>query len=138
MIRTRDGQYQPEPLRRGVYVSGTTNDGELVRVQRTGTDGAPWANMITDPLITHPQAGLQRGLAELSATGKRKIENLTIPLMTQDNEPGLLLPGELISILQTPTQSWTGQVLGVSLAVRWQQDGLAVDQAVTLEHYLDE
>ena len=138
MIRARDGQYQPEPLRRGVYVSGTTNDGELARVQRTGTDGSPWANMITDPLITHPQAGLQRGLVELSATGKRKIENLTIPLMTQDNEPGLLLPGELVSVLQTPTQSWTGQVLAVSLAVRWQQDGLAVDQAVTLEHYLDE
>ena len=58
--------------------------------------------------------------------------------MTKENDPGLLLPGELVSVPQAPTQSWTGQVLAVSLAVRWQQDGLAVDQTVTLEYYLDE
>ena len=77
---------------------------------------------------------LQRTTYHLTLPGTYSEASHTPP----DNEPGLLLPGKLVSVLQTPTHSWIGQVLGVSLAVRWQQNGLAVDQTVTLEHYLDE
>lgn len=82
LILSADGEIAPVGLRRGVYVAGTTDTGQLVEVTRTGTDGAPWAEMVTDPLITAPMAGQQRGVAELAATGRRRVETLVLPLAT--------------------------------------------------------
>lgn len=75
-----------------VHVAGTTV-GVLGEVTRTGTAGDAVAPMVTHPLITHADAARQRGIAELSNTGR--IANLSLRLPVLD-ETGVIKPGAFV------------------------------------------
>jgi len=139
MIRGNSGEFRPVALANGVYVAGEGPGGVLVQGKRTGTSGAPWLDIVTDPLITDPQAGLQRARAELGATGKRKVYQFELPLMTGETDPGLIRTGQLLNVIEDPETDWRAQATAWSLAGRWLDEaGLEIWHNVTGERYLDE
>jgi hypothetical protein len=104
---------QPGTLYRGVWVSGRTQ-GVAVRVYRSGTDGAPYATMVVDPLITHVDAGRERGKQILAAGGRRAHVTLTMPLLP---DIGVVTPGSIVAV-GSGAARWKGYVMAVSISAR--------------------
>jgi len=136
IIQSINSEWRPQPAYNGVYVSGTTQ-GVIVLVKRTATAGDFQAGMVTDPLITHVDAGTERGRNILAAAGKWSLETIQIPLMPSPGLPGLLLPGTLVEITEGVT-TWRGQVAGVSVNAQ-RSDGndgrLTVSQTLDIERW---
>jgi hypothetical protein len=123
-------QYKPAPAYNGVWVSGR-DQGVLVHVKRTGTDGGDAAPMVVDPLILAVNVATERGRNILAASGNKAEVTFDLPLLPSPTAPGLLLPGQLIEILD-PAGTWRGMVTSVSVSAR----GVGVTQTVTVErHY---
>jgi hypothetical protein len=57
-------------IHRGVWVCGR-EQGVSVKVIREGTDGDPYLDQVVDPLISHVDAGRERGRNLLCGTGRR-------------------------------------------------------------------
>jgi len=102
--------WKPKELMNGVWVSGVTQ-GVRVKIYRNGTDGSPYHPMIINPLITHVNAGIQRGVSVLSSTGKRRNVSLTFPVI---NSIGILKPCDIIEI--TDTTPWKGYIDSVQIS----------------------
>lgn len=109
-FKTRNTSYQAQPQYNGIYTSGQSA-GVTCFVRRSGTDGSNQPQMVTDPLITATEAGLQRGKRILADSGPRSVENITAPLL---DDPGMLTPGMLIDVVDGPT-TWRGQVTSTQL-----------------------
>jgi hypothetical protein len=126
-LMTRIGtRLQPKPDINQVVVSGMTQ-GVLVTVRRDGTAGELAAPMVTDALITHVDAGRERGRNVLCDTGKQALVSITLPLAV---DTGLLEPGLLVDVQQSP--AWRGVVMGITVAAKFG----AVTQTVEIErHY---
>lgn len=110
---SRSTQYEAKPQYSGVYVSGQTQ-GVLCLIKRTGTDGSAQPQMVTDPLITATEAGIQRGKRILADSGRRSVESIDAPLL---DDPGLLTPGMLIDVIDS-SETWRGQVIRTSISAR--------------------
>ncbi|MFW6024079.1 MAG: hypothetical protein ACOC8P_00490 [Dichotomicrobium sp.] len=135
-VRSASGEFEPQPVHNGVYVAGETN-GVLVENRRDGTAGSPWLDIVVDQLITDGQFGLQRGIAELGATGKRSVYQFELPV-DGDNE-GLIQTGQIANVIETANTDWNGQSVGWSInATRSEDRGLEIWQTVTVERYRDE
>jgi hypothetical protein len=80
-------------------------------VIRDGRDGDPYLDQVVNPLMTHVDAGRERGRNLLCGTGRRASVSLVIPLLS---DPGLILPGKIVQVSQSP--SWMGYVTGVSVS----------------------
>ena len=136
IIQSINSEWRPQPAYNGVYVSGTTQ-GVIVLVKRTATAGDFQVSMIADPLITHVDAGTERGRNILAVAGKWSLETIQIPLMPSPGLPGLLLPGTLVEVTEGVT-TWRGQVAGVSVNAQ-RSDGndgrLTVAQTIDVERW---
>ncbi len=124
LVLTEGITWQPRTLMNGVWVSGQSQ-GVRVRVYRTGTDGSPYSQMIVDPLITHIDAGRERGRNVLAATGSRREVRLSMPLV---DSLGVLAPGMIVEVQDSP--AWRGYVDAVEIAA----SRIAVNQSATIEH----
>jgi hypothetical protein len=80
--------------------------------------------MVVDPLVTHVDAGRERGRNILSGSGKRAVITVTMPLLP---EVGLIVPGSIVEVSDTP--SWKAYAVGVSISASLGK----VIQTVTLE-----
>lgn len=69
-------------------------------VVRAGTAGEVLAPMVTHPLITHADAARQRGIAELSNTGRQAHLSLRLPVL---QETGVIKPGALVRYVDAGT-----------------------------------
>lgn len=122
--------YKPSPGYNGVWVSGR-DQGVLVHVKRTGSDGGDAAPMVVDPLILAVNVGTERGRNILAASGNKAEVTIDLPLLPAPAAPGLLLPGQLIEVLD-PAATWRGMVTSVSVSAR----GVGVTQTLSVErHY---
>lgn len=90
VIETESVTWEDRAEYDSVYVSGTTSDGVLGLVRRTGTAGDKPAPMVTDPLITDAVAARQRGIFELSRYGSVVKRELNFPVLS---ETGIVMPG---------------------------------------------
>lgn len=97
-----------------VYVSGETQGGVLGHVVRSGSAGDVLAPQVIDALITHELAARQRGSAVLAAAAITKRQPITVPLLTGGTNPGLILPGYLIEVIE-PDETWRGLVRGITV-----------------------
>ncbi len=77
-----------------VFVFGTTAAGVRGQITRSGTAGDSVAPQVTHALMTHADAVAQRGIAELSNTGRQAEVTLRMQVLP---ETGLILPGSLVS-----------------------------------------
>lgn len=112
-FESRNTSYEAKPQYNGAYTSGQSA-GVTCFVRRSGTDGSDQPQMVTDPLITATEAGLQRGKRILADSGPRSMENITAPLL---DDPGMLTPGMLIDVVDGAT-TWRGQVTSTQLSAQ--------------------
>jgi hypothetical protein len=111
-----------------VYVLGTTAEGILGEVTRTGSAGDVEAPMVTEALITAQDAARQRGIAELGKGGHWKNLSLRMPLLS---ETGIILPGKFVNY-DDGEEALTGIVRSVSVS----DDGSEIWQTVGVETYV--
>lgn len=107
-----------------VHVSGTTA-GAVYEVNLTGGAGLLSAPMVTHPLITHVDAGRQRGIAVLADTGLQQPVTLRMQVL---EESGLIKPGMYV---RYPVDGAMRLGLVRSTSVEW--DRPALRQTITLE-----
>jgi hypothetical protein len=84
-----------------------------------------------DPLITADAAAQQRGLAVLGAAGSKHLVQIDLPVLTGQQQPGVLDVGQLVQV-NTGTP-WRGRVRAVSARSTW---GGQVRQTVSLERHI--
>ena len=115
------------PLYNAVFVRGE-QQGVEVKVRRSGTAGDKLlANGVVDPLIVDGQAARQRGTAELASTGRKDVEQLSMPIL--DLLPPLI-PGQVLGIAWQ-TETYKTMVDAVQVTAQRSQDGkLVVRQSV--------
>ncbi|MDP9990387.1 hypothetical protein J2W28_000230 [Variovorax boronicumulans] len=75
------------------FVYGASGSGVRGDITRSGTAGLNVAPMVVHPLMTHADAITQRGIAELSNTGRQAHVSLRMPVL---EGTGLILPGSLV------------------------------------------
>jgi hypothetical protein len=114
----------------GVWVSGV-NAGVSRLVRRSGTAGDVLGPPQIDPLITADAAAQQRGLAVLGAAGSKHLVQIDLPVLTGQQQPGVLDVGQLVQV-NTGTP-WRGRVRAVSARSTW---GGQVRQTVSLERHI--
>lgn len=99
-VTTREGiEWQDLAAYDAVYVSGQQG-GVLGYVKKMGSAGATFAQMITDPLITHADAARQRGRAILGNTGRKAIVTLSLPVL---EETGVIEVGKMVEYVDGGT-----------------------------------
>lgn len=132
MIRSRSARYEPSQACDACFVSGI-NHGVSVDVQLTGSGGLNPMPDVFDDLITAPAVAISRGKNELSATGSKVIEILSVIIPESKAAPGILLPGQIVRITHDDElKDYTALVLSVSISA--QRAGAAeIYQSVTLE-----
>lgn len=80
-----------------VFVSGRQG-GILAHVTRGGSAGDRAAQMVTDALITHSEAGRQRGMSILGDTGRQRDLGISMPVL---DGVGIILPGTFVRYTTT-------------------------------------
>jgi hypothetical protein len=134
IIKSRNTDYSENPLYDGVYVSGELT-GVRALVKRTGTAGSYQAPMFVSPMISHADAARSKGLAILSAGGKKSTIGLDLPMHA---DIGLLTPSMLIEVTNGGygnEPAWRGLVRSTAVSAAW-SNGLSVNQSVSLERHL--
>lgn len=99
VVSVEGTDWQQKPAYNRVFVAGTSA-GVLGDVVRAGTAGEVLAPMVTHPLITHADAARQRGIAELSNTGRQAHLSLRLPVL---QETGVIKPGALVRYVDAGT-----------------------------------
>ena len=127
LILNREATLSETPLFNGVYVSGEQT-GVTAWVKRTGTAGDYQADMFTHALIGDEAVARNKGMAILSAGGKRFDTDLTLPL---HGDTGLILPNTLVGVAD-----WVGLTNKLSVSANW-ENGLKIRQSVGVERHLD-
>jgi len=108
-----------------VFVAGE-GAGVLGQVTRAGTAGDRFAPMVTHPLITDMDAARQRGIAELSPSGRQQRITLSLQVLPQT---GVIKPGSFVRYMEG-ANSHLGLVRGTS--VGW-DGGAKLRQSINLE-----
>lgn len=109
-------EYIDKPAYNRVFLGGI-GVGVFGPFTRAGTAGNVIAPQVNHALITHPDAHRQRGIAELSDTGKQERITLNMQVLP---ETGVIVPGKFIRYLgDTP-------VMGIvrSTAIDWSRPRL--------------
>lgn len=131
-VITNEGYERADkPSYNGVYISGE-NQGVIAFVKRTGSDGALMVPMITDMLNTDLVASRQRGSAILGQSGQQANMTVSLPVLVEDEEPGVIDVGKLVQINDPDFGNWRGLVRGVSIRASLP----SVRQTLTIERHL--
>jgi hypothetical protein len=117
----------------GVYVSGQQG-GVVGFVRLEGRAGATLHPLVTDLLLTEEPALRQRGAAILGASGGQARVSLTLPVLTGENEPGVLDLSQLVRVFD-PAGTWYGLARSISVTVSSVGADPRVRQVVVLERH---
>ncbi|MEW8253778.1 MAG: hypothetical protein AB2747_05450 [Candidatus Thiodiazotropha taylori] len=135
VVKRVASKWHPKPDINGVYVSGESQ-GVSCFVRRQGTNGANLATEVVDTLITHQDAGRERGRNIICDQGYQEVVDLELPLMPAGNQPELFEPGALIEINEGGGDVWRGLVLGSRINATDFRGGLKVTQTLSVEKHL--
>jgi len=113
------------------------NNGCIVNGVKDGTAGDKSASVVSDALITTMESG-QEAVRHLIGDSGPWISHTfkLFSLMPPGQAPGLMLPGNFITMNETGETSWTGQVTGVSISSGWSGNGLTTSQNIEVEQYI--
>ena len=126
-VSTREGlEWEDLPTYERVFVSGTSA-GVIAQVTRAGLSGELVKPMVTDPLITHADAARQRGIAELSPSGRRTMLTMRTPVFA---DAGVITPGKMVQYSEG-SSTRLGLVRGVQVDVGLPE----IWQSLELESY---
>ncbi|MDI3326785.1 hypothetical protein QKW35_20605 [Pontibacterium granulatum] len=133
LIKQTAGEYRTLPHYNRAITTGGDTGGVIVTLTRDGTAGNELAPVVTDPLITHADAGYERGRNEIAAGGSWESMNITTWL-TQNGTPGpgLMLPGYLVEI-EDVDETYRTQISSTAITAQSSEDALTVRQVLTAE-----
>lgn len=120
-------EWLDKPDYNAVFISGYES-GVLAHVTRQGSAGDRCAPDIVDPLITHADAGRQRGTAVLSDTGSQALISLSGPVLP---ETGIIVPGKLLRYTEGGKQH-----VGLSRAVDVNYNLPVLTQTIQVESHV--
>lgn len=115
-------EYIDKPGYNKVFVGGV-GAGVFGPFKRAGTAGDILAPQVTHALITHADAHRQRGLAELSDTGRQ--EHITLKMQVLE-ETGIIMPGQfvryagektVVGIVRSTSIDWSRPVLRQTIGI---------------------
>ena len=109
-------EWKSKPEYNRIFVAGLTSNGVHGDVVRGGTAGDRVAPMVTHALMTDAIGARQRGIAELSDTGKQADVSLRLPVLP---ETGLILPNSFVRYVDPEEGPRLGLVRDVALD--WQR-----------------
>lgn len=109
------GNWQPKPDINGVYVGGNTTGVECF-VKRTGTAGNKLSRQVVENLITHQDAGRERGRNIICDRGKQEVVSIKMSILPIGETPSIYDCGDLLEIIQ-PTSTWRGIVIGIEIYI---------------------
>ena len=133
VITGMSGNWQPKPDINGVYVGGNTVGVECF-VKRTGTAGDQLAAQHVENLITHQDAGREKGRNILSDRGKQEVVSIELPILPIGQTPEIYQCGDLLEIQETST--WRAMVLSININASVNNGAITAEQTVSLEkHY---
>ena len=135
MVLNMSVEWRPEPEYNAVYVSGI-NEGVAVAVQRKDTAGDKPAPDIVEDWLTATDVNTERGRNVLSEGGNQAIVTLEFPLTVKGQEPGLVLPGQLVQVMET-SDTWTALCLSTQINSAGSGAG-KVTQSLVLERHFQE
>ena len=133
MVLTMSVEWRPEPEYNAVYVSGI-NEGVAVAVQRQGSAGDNPAPDIVEDWLTATEVNTERGRNLLSEGGIQSIVTMDIPLTAEGTEPGLVLPGQLVQVMEM-SGSWTGLCLATGVSSSGSGAGRVVQTLQIERHF---
>lgn len=120
----------------GALVYGE-NQGVIINAVKDGTDGSNAAAVTSDALITSEEAGRERARHIIGNSGAWVNHTLKLfSLMPSGTAPGLLTPGNFISMAETGETTYIGQVTGTTINSGWGSNGLETSQSLEVEQYL--
>lgn len=133
LIKQTAGEYRSVPNYNRAITTGGDTGGVIVTLTRDGTAGDELAPVVTDPLITHVDAGYERGRNEIAVGGSWETMNITT-LLTQNGVPGpgLMLPGFLVEI-EDIDETYRTQIGSTSITAVRGDEALTVRQVLTAE-----
>lgn len=124
VTQTDSLEWIEKPSYNVVYVSGVQT-GVLAQVKITGSAGDLPAPMVTHPLITHADAGRQRGISILSDTGRKAMLQISLPVL---ESTGVIDICQLIEFNDGPSTR-RGIVRANNISAEWPR----VRQTLTVE-----
>ncbi len=128
--------WKPSPVKNGIFVAGTTDDGWLGKIQRLGSDGLSIVPMVTDPLIVTVALARERGRYEINKTGRKGEYSLELPISV---DVPLFESGQVVRVYEASPTNWYGVVMGVSLQAQRSSGGpTIVRQQVKLERHYEQ
>lgn len=120
-------EWVDKPAYNTVFISGQ-GGGILAHVTRQGSAGDKPSPMVTDALITHADAGAQRGTRILSDTGRQKLITLSLPVLA---ETGIIVPGKLVRYSENGVQH-----VGLTRAVGVNAEFPKTRQSIKIESHV--
>ncbi len=133
MVLSMSVEWRPEPAYNAVYVSGI-NEGVAVEVQRSGSAGDQPAPDIIEEWLTTTDVNTERGRNVLGEGGNQALITLELPLTVKGQEPGLVLPGQLVEVLED-SKPWVGLCLSTSVSTSGSGAGRVVQSLSIERHY---
>ncbi len=133
MVFSMSVEWRPEPEYNAVYVSGIYV-GVAVDVQRSGTAGDRPAPDIIEDWLTEVDVNTERGRNVLSEGGSQAVVTLDLPQTVSGQEPGLVLPGQLVEVMEAPTP-WVGLCLSTGISTSGSGAGRVVQTLSVERHF---
>ncbi|WP_350214362.1 hypothetical protein [Algiphilus sp.] len=124
----------PGPKYHGVYISGETQ-GVLTEIKRDGTSGAPYAEMVVDPLSTATAPAIPRGTGVIADSQDRKEQPLALPFGVG---VGPIKPAELVEVQDTVFGTYRARSVAAAITCELRDNAMSVRQQVTLHQHHDD
>ena len=134
LIKSLGSEYSRTPRYNRAIIAGASS-GVLVTGTLDGTAGDLLAPQIIDSLITHVDAGTERARIEIAKGRQRESIRATTWLTPAgDNGPGLLIPGQLLAVID-PDDPFRALIDGTQINATSTKEKLTVTQTLNLERW---
>ncbi|WP_428243015.1 hypothetical protein [Gynuella sp.] len=132
MIKQYTSEFSPGQEIDAVLVSGVES-GLALTIELTGSGGVNPGDPVFESWITEQAANIARGRKLISESGNKLIDTITVIIGESGQQPGLLLPGNVISVTHDDSSNdFKGIILSTSISAQ-RNGGAAAYQTVKIE-----
>ncbi len=129
LIESHSAEFIQRPNYNGAIVVGSSS---IYKAKLDGTQGEITPNIVVEPLLSDANSGRERARVEIAKGGQWEALSTTTWLTNPGQGPALILPGDLIEIVDLQS-TYRTQVDAISVAVKSTNNGLDVKQTITAE-----
>lgn len=130
-----EDEWQPGQNLLGVYLRGQ-NQGKQSLVRRLDSPGTPDVVLEANALLTADEAHRERGRVEIAISDDQtRLSVRNLPLLADPEPPGLVLPGQLVRLIDPVYGEYSAKCKSVRVTVSKTEDGRVVRQHLELERH---